>query len=891
MVARFFSLILFFSLISAALPVRSQPAAVVFRPVYHTIHGGLTAALPPQAGHLPKLGLAFAGGGAKAAASAGVLKVLQQEGIPVAAVAGTSMGAGVGGLFAAGFTPEQIEEIFLGNDWNDIFNDKPARAFLTQEQKNAGSRHLLEFTFQEGRFMPPYGLTAGQKLMNLLLSRTLAASFEADLDFNKLKVPFRAIATDIETGETVVLDSGLLHEAIRASTAIPLVFQPVEFQGRLLIDGGLVNNLPVDIVRNMGVDVVIAVDSSARLEKKERLVSLVEIISQSISLQVRKESERQAGLADLVLTPDTSDYSFTDFPSMKDIIKKGEEAARAALPRIRELMKPKAAPGGRERYHITSLSITGNDSVLDATIRFAMAPALAPREAGGFEVEKALTEVYGLGHFSDVVLTLEKEGAGHRAFLTVVENPVIRSLNLQGNTIVPTEEILADLSWQTGQTLNSVRLAAELEKIIARCHKKGYLLTRVERTEVTPDGRLIITFYEGRVDTIALTGHTRTSRSLIRRETVTRTGSPLNFEQAAYDIQHLYALDYFESVGVDMKKSALGGIDLMLRIKEKPSNRVRLGLRYDMEDQFTGLTDVVVDNVGGRGVKVFLNTRYGNYTDIALGYTSPVVLRTNFLHTINAFYRNRNYLIYQDKHRVKELEVRRKGAEAAFGYQWFRFGDTYLRYRYTSDTAREVLGVAPSAEIDRIGSLSFLSTVDTRDSSSFAHSGMLAKFSYESAAPAYGGSVKYSKTGLSLQQFVPLGDRHTFLLEAAGGLGSGTLPYQEKYGIGGADHLISTPLMGYERREFTGDQLMAFSAAYRFRLSDYQLSLVKAFYLNIAYQAGNVWNTRQQMATNDLRAGIGIGLHADTIAGPVRFDFARGEQNRWAATFSAGFDF
>ena len=194
-------------------------------------------------------------------------------------------------------------------------------------------------------FMPPCGLTAGQKLMNLLVSRTLAASFEANLDFNRLKVPFRAIATDIETGDAVVLDHGLLHDAIRASTAIPLVFQPVEIDGRLLVDGGLVNNLPVEVVRGMGVDVVIAVDSSAKLEKKERLVSLVEIMSQSISLQMRKESERQAGLADLVITPDTSEYSFTDFPSMRGIIQKGEEAARAALPRIRELMKPKAGPG------------------------------------------------------------------------------------------------------------------------------------------------------------------------------------------------------------------------------------------------------------------------------------------------------------------------------------------------------------------------------------------------------------------------------------------------------------------------------------------------------------------------------------------------------------------
>ncbi len=892
MVLRTIVLILFFLLLHVPSISGSEQPPVRFKLTYQTVHGGLKVATAPAAESMPRLGLALAGGGAKAAASIGVLKVLEQEGIPVAGVAGTSMGAGVGGLLAAGYRPEEIEQIFLANDWNDIFNDKPARAFLTQEQKEAGSRHLLEFTFQQGRFMPPSGLSAGQKLTNLLAARTLAASFEADLDFDRLSVPFRAVATDIETGEAVVLRRGLLHEAVRASMAIPLVFQPVDIQGRLLVDGGLVNNLPVDVVRALGSEVVIAVDSSARLEKKERLVSLVEIMSQSISLQVRRESERQAALADLVITPDTSDYSFTDFPAMKAIIRRGEEAARAALPRIRELMKPKKKVAGSvDRFRITSLTIRGNVDVSEATIRFAMAPVLHPREATAADIRRALADVYRLGHFSDLSLSLEKEGAGHRALLTVAENPVIRSISIEGNTIIPTNEILSAIEWQTGQPLNSTRLAAEMDKIVANCRNRGYLLTRIDRTEVKPDGSLVIVLYEGRVDSTSLTGHTKTSRYLIRRETITRAGKPINLNDAAYDIQHLYALDYFESIAVDMTKSAQGGIDLTLRIKEKPTNRIRLGLRYDLEDRFTGLTDIMVDNVGGRGVKLFLNTRYGNYTDLTLGYRSPVVLRMNFLHTVDAFYRDRNYFIYENKHKVQELDVTRKGVEFAFGYQWFRFGDTYLRYRFVSDTTTEILGANPPEENVRIGTWGFLSTVDTRDSSTFAHKGTLLKFSYEKAEPAFGGDVTYTKAGLQGQAFIPLGERHTAVFEGAGGTGSGNIPYEEQYGIGGADYLISVPLLGYQRREFTGNDLLALSAAYRFRISDYQLSMVKALYLHLAYQAANVWNTRDAMSVRDLRSGGGIGLHADTIIGPIRFDFARGEQNRWAVYFSAGFDF
>lgn len=859
-------------------------APLQFNVKYKTVHGGLKVASDRFADDLPRLGIALAGGGAKAAAAAGVLKVLKREGFPVSFIAGTSMGAGVGGMYAAGHSPEEIEKIFLANDWNDIFKDTPDRAFLTQEQKEAGSRHLLEFTFHDGVFKLPSGLTAGQKLMNLVASKTLAASFEADLDFDRLPVPFRAVATDIETGNAVVLSRGLLHEAIRASMAIPLVFAPVELEGKLLVDGGLANNLPVDVVKAMGADVVIAVDSSSQPEKQEKLTSLFEIMNQSISMPIRKESDRQAALADLVITPDTSAYSFTDFPAMKKIIAQGEAAAQAALPRIRELMKSKQAPAADLR--ITSLEIRGNNFVSESRLRLAMAMALSLRD-----VRKTLAQVYGLGPFSEVSLTLEREGAGYRAVLFVTENPEVRDIVITGNTVVHTSDIMAIVGWQKNHPLDSTRLAASLDRIIGRYRSRGYLLGRVERVELKPDGALDIAFYEGRVDSIALSGHTKTSRYLIRRETQTRTGRPLNFDVAANDVQRLYALDYFESIGVGMKKSAQGGIDMTIKIREKPANRIRLGLRYDLEDSFTGLTDIVVDNFGGRGVKLFLNTRYGNYTDIAVGYRSPVVLRTYFQHTVDYVYQKRNYFLYEDKHKAKELEVTRAGGEFSFGYQWFRFGDTYLRYRYATDKTEEIFGASPPRHTEHVGSIALLSTLDNRDKSEFPHAGILFRGSYEAARPVYGSTNAFTKTTGYIQTDIPVAERHTLVLEGAAGIGSGVIPFIDRYGIGGADYILGFPLYGYQRREFTGSNQLGFGLAWRWKMKDYQLNAVKAFYLNVAGQAANVWQSRNDVALNDLRHGGGVGLHADTLIGPVKLDFGIGENNRYEVYFSAGFDF
>ncbi len=891
MFIRIITLIIFSSFL---LPGSSQAEQQQLRLTvpFKQVYGGLFLATTPEDKNLPRLGLALAGGGAKAAASIGVLKVLQDEGIPISAIAGTSMGAGVGGFYAAGYHPEEIAQIFASNDWNDIFRDTPVRAFQTQEQKEAGSRYLLEFIFQDGRLSPPTGLSAGQKLTNLLAAKTLAASFEADLDFNRLPIPFRAVATDLETGEPVVLGHGLLHEAIRASAAIPVMFQPVEFQGHLLVDGGLVNNLPVDVVRSLGVDIVIAVDASSKLEKRDRLQSLLDILSQSVSLPVRRETERQAARADLVITPDTSAYSFTDFPNIPAIMRTGEDAARVALPRIRELMRRRGKETEDARLRITSLTIRGNDRISEATVRFAVAPVLAPHELTRGEIQSALMGVSNLGYFSEIALDFEQEGAGHRALLTVRENPVVQAIEVSGNTIVPTADIMAALAWQASQTLNAVRLSTALEKIVARYRAEGYLLARVERAAMKADGRTLgVVLYEGTVDSITLVGQGRTRPSLIHRETKTRSGQPLNFNVAAYDIQHLYAFDYFESIVVDMEKSPLGGVALQLRIKEKPTNKLRLGLRYDLEDYFTGLTDVVVDNVTGRGIKFYLNTRYGNYTDLTIGYYSPVLIRSNFVHTLQAFYRERTYLIYQNKRPITALDITREGAELAFGYQWFRFGDTYLRYRFATDSTVEVYGTAPLTSYNRIGSLALLSTADTRDSSTFAHRGMLFKGSYELADPGYGGNAEFSKAALSVQKFLPLGERHTVVLEGTAGFGSGNIPYEEQYGIGGVDGVLSAPLLGYQRREFVGDNLLGFGASYRWKLGDYQLNVLKALYLNMAYQAANVWDDRAELSVRDLRSGGGVGLYADTVIGPVRLDLGAAKGNRYTVSFSAGYDF
>lgn len=263
-----------------------------------------------------KVGLVLSGGGARGAAHIGVLRVLEEMQIPLHCIAGTSIGAIVGGLYAAGLSPGDIENVMTSIDWNNIFRDKPLPSDLTFRRKQEAAHYLIDFDLgiKDGRFAMPKGLLQGQNLNMLLKSVLMHAENVANFDL--LPIPFRAVAADIETGEAVVLDKGELVSAIRASMSIPGVFAPVERDGKMLVDGGVSNNLPVDVVRRMGANVIIAVDIGTALAARTELTSSVGITSQLITIMIRRNTAAQIRTLrenDLLIQPDLGDIATGDF--------------------------------------------------------------------------------------------------------------------------------------------------------------------------------------------------------------------------------------------------------------------------------------------------------------------------------------------------------------------------------------------------------------------------------------------------------------------------------------------------------------------------------------------------------------------------------------------------
>ncbi|WP_338640336.1 patatin-like phospholipase family protein [Burkholderia pyrrocinia] len=286
----------------------------------------------------PSIGLVLSGGGARGYAHLGVLKVLEENRIPVDCIAGTSMGAVVGGLYASGMAAADMQKRLSEVNLADIAFDVTDRADLPQTSREDERLYINGLTLGFGKkgVKAPVGLVQGNRLQALLANWT--ASVPTNQSFARLPIPYRAVATDLQTGQMVVLDHGSLPLAIRASMAMPGLFAPAEINGRALVDGGLVSNLPVDTARQMGANVVIAVDIGSQLRPLDALASPADVMQQMVGILIRQNvsAQRQQITAnDVLLTPALGSLGFTDFQNARQAISAGEAAATAALPRLK----------------------------------------------------------------------------------------------------------------------------------------------------------------------------------------------------------------------------------------------------------------------------------------------------------------------------------------------------------------------------------------------------------------------------------------------------------------------------------------------------------------------------------------------------------------------------
>jgi NTE family protein len=383
----------------------------------------------------PKIGLVLGGGGAKGGAHIGVLEVLEELRIPIDYIAGTSIGSAIGGLYASGMSVPELRALMESLDWQDVLSNRAPRRHRPIRIKQSDDRTPTRFEvgFNGGAFRLPTGIVTGQNVERTLRSATLSVA--QIQTFEDLAIPFVAVATDLVTGEMVTIDHGNLFTAIQASMSLPGVFSPVEVDGRTLVDGVVVRNLPVDVVREMGADVVIAVDLTPPLYDAEDLKTAIEITAQASRIgairSTRPQRESLTAGHDVLLRPDVEDVTVIDFRSLVGTISKGSEVARDSAEALGRFSvdadtyvtiqeRRETATGRPDRLDF--VRIEGTERIDPEVLRRRMNLSLgAPLTAD--RLERALSRVFAMELYERVDYTLVEDGGRHGLLIEVTEKP------------------------------------------------------------------------------------------------------------------------------------------------------------------------------------------------------------------------------------------------------------------------------------------------------------------------------------------------------------------------------------------------------------------------------------------------------------------------------------
>lgn len=408
------------------------------------------------AGERPRIGLVLGGGGARGAAHIGVLKVLEEERIPVDMVVGTSMGAIAAGLYASGMSAAEIEQEVLSMDWGDLFNDYPSREDLSFRRKRDDFRYTFDaqIGYNENGLQIPLAFIRGQKF-DLKLNRLTMPVYEIE-DFDELPIPYRAVAADLETGRDVVLGEGSLAQAIRASMAVPAAFDPVEIDGRLLVDGGIANNVPVNVARDLGADILIVVDVGSGLYTYQEINDALDVSEQLANFLFSLNTEEQLdslGDQDVLIKPPLGDFSGGDFANADKAVPLGVAGAQQVLAELRRYsLDPEAYAAHRSSQErqpsappvIDFIRIVNHSNLDDEIIRRRITVEIG-KPLDVEHLERDIGHVYGLEVFQSVRYDLVQEENRTGLVITAREKPwgpgyfefgLSSSNDLQGGAIV-----------------------------------------------------------------------------------------------------------------------------------------------------------------------------------------------------------------------------------------------------------------------------------------------------------------------------------------------------------------------------------------------------------------------------------------------------------------------
>lgn len=813
----------------------------------------------------PRVGLALSGGGARGLAQIGVLRAFEEDGIPVDIIAGTSIGSIVGGLYAAGYSPDRLSGAVHAIDWDDLLrlSDQSDREHLLVDQKPVFDRSLLSIRIDGLRPVLPLSVSNGQRLANLLNELVVQGVYHAS-HFDQLRIPFRAVTTDLYSGRRVVIDSGSLAEALHASSTVPVLYAAVPRDSMALVDGGLRTNIPVDVLRDAGCVYVVAVNTSSPPRNREAISNPIEALDQVMTVMMQQSNAEQLRQADLVIMPDIAEFSATAFTAADSLIARGYRAAKAMGPALRSaldsLWQRRACAAILREYPSLAGRMDAADSALCAA-RIRELRAMAESDA-----------------YDALALVVDTTG---RPVFRISSTPRVplHSVTLRGNSEVPDSALRHAMAPWLEQPLGERTVRGLCDAVISRYRAGGLSFAHIDSVGWDRGiGTAMIRVEEGRIDSIIVRGNTRTDEVVIRREFPFREGDVFRIAELRNGLNNLTGLALFHQVSFDVTED-MHHPAVIISVEERPSQMLQFGALVNNERNAQLAVELRDANFFGTGSSMALqyfggleNRRYrGVYGTNRLFYT-------HFSFTAQVYYDLRDFNAFTDGpapdatsfERIIEQRYRRVayGGAASVGVYARRFGQLSGTIRAERQSLRGIDLRSPAAlpidEEQAVISLAVGTTIDTQDRWPYPHNGVLFTAAYTSAQRGLGSDIAFTRLEASYDQFVPAGhERVTLHPRILFQYGDRTMPKSEEFHLGGM------PLFyGMRENEFTGRQLLLGSLEIRYMLP---VQILFDSFVSARYDIGRTWAVPEHIVLADLRHGAGLALSLDSPIGPVDF--------------------
>ena len=835
--------------------------------------------IPYRALRRPRVALVLSGGGARGASQVGVLKVLERQNIPIDFIAATSMGAIVGGLYASGYTSVQIESLALYTNWDEVLSltDETKRTELFVDQKMTDERSFVAIRFQGFEPVIPSAVSSGQRLTDFLSNKVLQSLYHPYANFNSLKIPFRAVATDLVSGERVVLKDGSLAEALRGSATVPLLFNPIEKGPFHLVDGGLVDNIPADVALDEGCDFIIVVNSTSGLRNPDEMKAPWQTADQIMGIMMRAVNEVQIQKADVVITPEIGRHLSSDFHGLDTLIKAGELSARQKMAELLRLYHEKEVALSREPdsamvYHNVTVKRPGE--IMSDSLWEIVQKQVKHGTMTGWDIREHLEAMYAMGEMQDISATVVIDSASTRITYTPVFNPRVDSIQFIGCRLVAPDDLRPFVLPLIGRPLNHRRWTGTAEDLLRVYRARGYSLARVDSAAFDAGtGVLRVTINEGIIEKIDVQGGVRTQDWFVLREFPLREGDVFQFEKAKRGITNINSTTLFEYVYLEVSNASEHPA-LTIRLKERPSQLMRLGVRADNERNLQGLLDIRDENFQGGGTELGLTIAGGGRnSDIVLEYKAHRLFDTYLTFNVSAFHRTQDSYTYADapnqpenhwdRERTGEYRDIRYGASLTFGSQLERLGNATVSLVLENVRLVSLENAQHLEERYQLGMIRAGTIVDTKDSYPFPKAGVGLNLSYEFAFKALGGDNGYNALRFTYESYATIANRLTFHPKVTMGFADKTMPLSQQFSLGGQDSFF-----GLRENDRRGREMLLLNLEYRYQLP---IRLLFDTYVMARYDVGTLSTVPEEIKFSTLRHGIGAEIALDTPVGPATF--------------------